>query len=164
MIELIGLDKSFGSRRILSAASLTVRSGESVALVGANGSGKTTTLRCAVGLAHVSAGRIRIDGIDPLAQPCDARARLSYLPQRTDFPGTLTVREILSVVRDLRGAPAAAVDREVESLELGGDVVVTPEDVRSVREGFECGVGVENFNDVNEGDVLEFFETVEVPR
>src|ERR671919_10520 len=38
------------------------------------------------------------------------------------------------------------------------------DDVRSVREGFECGVGVENFNDVKEGDVLEFFETVQVPR
>ena len=38
------------------------------------------------------------------------------------------------------------------------------DDVRSVREGFECGVGVENFNDVKEGDLLEFFETVEVPR
>src|ERR671910_3085803 len=38
------------------------------------------------------------------------------------------------------------------------------DDLRSVREGFECGVGVENFNDVKEGDVLEFFETVEVPR
>src|SRR5919202_64369 len=38
------------------------------------------------------------------------------------------------------------------------------DDVRSVREGFECGVGVENFNDVKEGDVLEFFEPVEVPR
>ncbi len=38
------------------------------------------------------------------------------------------------------------------------------DDVRSVRSGFECGVGVENFNDVKEGDVLEFFEIVEVPR
>jgi translation initiation factor IF-2 len=38
------------------------------------------------------------------------------------------------------------------------------DDVRSVREGFECGVGIENFNDLKEGDVLEFFEVVEVPR
>src|SRR5215218_2731070 len=38
------------------------------------------------------------------------------------------------------------------------------DDVRSVREGFECGVGIENFNDVKEGDVLEFYEIVEVPR
>jgi translation initiation factor IF-2 len=38
------------------------------------------------------------------------------------------------------------------------------DDVRSVRSGFECGIGVENFNDVKEGDVLEFFEVIEVPR
>ena len=38
------------------------------------------------------------------------------------------------------------------------------DDVRSVRQGFECGIGVENFNDVKEGDVLEFFQVVEVPR
>src|ERR671921_644325 len=38
------------------------------------------------------------------------------------------------------------------------------DDVRSVRQGFECGIGVENFNDIKEGDVLEFFEIVEVPR
>src|SRR5919199_1507344 len=38
------------------------------------------------------------------------------------------------------------------------------DDVRSVREGFECGVSVENFSDVKEGDILEFFEVVEVPR
>ena len=38
------------------------------------------------------------------------------------------------------------------------------DDVRSVRQGFECGVGVENFNDIKENDVLEFFEVVEIPR
>lgn len=38
------------------------------------------------------------------------------------------------------------------------------DDVRSVRAGFECGVGVENFNDIKDGDVLEFFEIVEIPR
>jgi translation initiation factor IF-2 len=38
------------------------------------------------------------------------------------------------------------------------------EDVRTVREGFDCGVSIENFNDVKEGDLLEFFEVVEVPR
>lgn len=113
MIELIGLDKSFGSQRILTAASLSVRGGESVALVGANGSGKTTTLRCAVGLARVNGGGIHIDGVNLAERPCEARARLSYLAQRTDFPGTLTVREILSIVKDLRSASSASVDREI---------------------------------------------------
>jgi ABC-type multidrug transport system ATPase subunit len=113
MIELHGLAKTYGARTILSGASLTVRAGESMALVGANGSGKTTTLRCAVGLARVAAGHVLIDGIDMAARPCDARARLSYLAQRTEFPATLTVREILTVVADLRGAPARNVEREI---------------------------------------------------
>jgi translation initiation factor IF-2 len=38
------------------------------------------------------------------------------------------------------------------------------DDARSVREGFECGIGIENFNDVKEGDVLEGFVVVEIPR
>ena len=38
------------------------------------------------------------------------------------------------------------------------------DDARSVREGFECGIGIENFNDIKEGDVLESFEVVEIPR
>jgi ABC-type multidrug transport system ATPase subunit len=120
MIELHGIDKSFGGRRILTAASLAVSGGESVALVGANGTGKTTTLRCAVGLARVDRGRIRINGIDLAERPCDARAQMSYLAQRTDFPGTLTVREILSVVKDLRGASPSAVDREISLCGLTG--------------------------------------------
>jgi ABC-type multidrug transport system ATPase subunit len=113
MLELTALDKSFGSRRLLSDASLVIRAGECVALIGANGSGKTTTLRCAVGLARPDRGNVRIDGIDMRTRPVDARARLSYLAQRTDFPSTLTVREILTVVADLRRADSRAVDREI---------------------------------------------------
>jgi ABC-type multidrug transport system ATPase subunit len=113
MIELLGLHKVYGARAILSDASLTVRAGETIALVGANGSGKTTTLRCAVGLARPTSGRVLIDGIDATARPCDSRARLGYLAQRTGFPATLTVREILSVVAALRGADARTVEREI---------------------------------------------------
>ena len=113
MIELIGVDKSYHGRRILSGASLTIERGESVALVGANGSGKTTTLRCVVGLARPDAGQVRIDGIDGWTRQREARARVSYLAQRTEFPPTLTVREILRVVADLRGAPSRAVEREI---------------------------------------------------
>lgn len=113
MIELLELHKMYGARAVLSNASLTVRGGESIALVGANGSGKTTTLRCAVGLARPTSGHVFIDGIDVTARPCDSRARLSYLAQHTDFPSTLTVREILSVVAALRGADARNVDREM---------------------------------------------------
>jgi len=120
MLTVSGLTKSFGSRRVLEGLDLTIAAGESVAMLGANGSGKTTTLRTIVGLARPDAGSIRIGGIDAMRRPLDARRRMSYLPQRSVFPGTLTVRETLTVVARLRGINALAVDRELEACGLAG--------------------------------------------
>jgi ABC-type multidrug transport system ATPase subunit len=114
MLELQGLIKAYGSRRVLAGADLAVRSGEAIALVGGNGSGKTTTLRCVVGLARPDGGRVRIDGIDALAHPRQALERLSFLPQKPCFPATLTVREVVGVAARLRGARAEVVEREIE--------------------------------------------------
>lgn len=119
MLTLIGISKSFGQRRVLDGVDLEIGPGESVALLGANGSGKTTTLRCVAGLVRPDAGRIVIGGCDVSLDPLGARRRLSYLPQKSTFPATLTVRETLEVVARLRGSPFTAVDRELESCGLG---------------------------------------------
>ena len=118
MLTVTGLTKSFGNRRVLDRLDLDVDTGESVALLGANGSGKTTTLRCIVGLARPDGGRIAIGGIDTACDPIDARTRLSYLPQRSVFPLTLTIRETLGVVARLRGLTNRDVDRELEACGL----------------------------------------------
>jgi ABC-type multidrug transport system ATPase subunit len=118
MLKLSGLSKSFNGRRILDGLDLEVAAGESVALLGANGSGKTTTLRCVVGLARPDAGRIAIGGADIVRDPIGARRRLSYLAQKSAFPLTLTVRETLAVVARLRGAGAGTIDRELDSCGL----------------------------------------------
>jgi len=118
VLTLSGVTKSFGRRRVLDGVSLEIAAGESVALLGANGSGKTTTLRCIVGLAHPDCGRIAVGGIDAARDPLGARARMSYLPQRSLFPGTLSVRETLQVVARLRSTHAAAVDRELAACDL----------------------------------------------
>ncbi len=68
--------------------------------------------------------------------------------------GEISRNNRVRVVRD----GSVAYEGNIASLKRFKD------DVRTVREGFECGVGIENFNDVKEGDVLEFFEVVEVPR
>ena len=113
MLELVDLRKRYLERQVLDGASLIVRAGEACALLGANGSGKTTLLRCVVGLHRPDAGHLRIDGCDIVKQPREARARMSYLPQRAEFPSTLTVREILQVVAALRRLPSDAVEREL---------------------------------------------------
>jgi ABC-type multidrug transport system ATPase subunit len=118
MLTLTGLTKSFGERRVLDGLNLEVASGESVALLGANGSGKTTTLRCVVGLARPDAGRMAIAGIDVARDAVGARRRLSYLPQMSVFPLTLSVRETLRVVARLRGLGSADVDRELDGCGL----------------------------------------------
>lgn len=118
MLTLSGVTKSFGNRRVLDGVGVDVRAGDSVALLGANGCGKTTTLRCVVGLTRPDSGRITIAGVDAVRDSVAARNRFSYLPQRSTFPPTLTVRETLSVVAQLRRLPTADVDREIESCGL----------------------------------------------
>jgi len=118
MLTLTGVTKSFAGRRVLDGLDLHVAAGESVALLGANGCGKTTTLRCIVGLARPDAGRIQIAGLDVGRRPLMARAYVSYLPQKSVFPPTLSVREALAVVARLRRVGQNDVDRELEACGL----------------------------------------------
>jgi ABC-type multidrug transport system ATPase subunit len=118
MLTLRGVTKSFGDRPVLAGVDLDVGAGESVALLGANGSGKTTTLGCVVGLVQPDTGAIQIGAVDAARDPVAARRHLSYLPQRSVFPSTLTVRETLAVVARLRGCARSDVDREIEACGL----------------------------------------------
>ena len=79
MLTLTGVTKTFGERRVLDGLDLEIGAGESVAMLGANGSGKTTTLRCIVGLARPDAGRI-VDRRHRPGARFDSRARASQLP------------------------------------------------------------------------------------
>ena len=114
MLEIRGLKKRFGGREILQGVDLDVHAGEAVALLGGNGSGKTTTLRSIVGLVIPDDGTIRIGGVDARRRPRDARARLSYLSQKSSFPATLTVRETLEAVARLRGGEPDRASGEIE--------------------------------------------------
>ncbi len=63
LLEVSAIDVARGSRTVVQDVSLTVERGESVALIGASGSGKTTVLRAIAGLEPISAGRIVVDGV-----------------------------------------------------------------------------------------------------
>lgn len=62
MIEVKGLEKSYGNRKVLQNISLSVQSGEFLVILGPSGAGKSTLLRCLNGLVHADAGSIVIDG------------------------------------------------------------------------------------------------------
>ena len=77
MIEVRGLEKRFGGVTALDGVSFDVQPGETFALLGPNGSGKTTTLKCLSGLVIPSVGQIRINGIDIAGNPVASRAAIS---------------------------------------------------------------------------------------
>ena len=111
-----GLQKSYGSRKVVKDVSLAVQSGEVVGLLGPNGAGKTTSFYMIVGLVRADAGQISIDGESVERMPIHRRARLglSYLPQEASIFRKLTVEEnvraVLELQRDAAGKPLSETD------------------------------------------------------
>jgi ABC-type multidrug transport system ATPase subunit len=122
MLTITGLRKAYDGERVLDGLDLGVEEGEAVALLGSNGSGKTTTLRCVAGLTRPDAGEIRIAGVDAVADGARARRFLAYMPQKSAFPSTLRVRETLAVVARLRGVDPARAAAEGEACGLGASL------------------------------------------
>ena len=118
MIEVRGLQKRFGSVTALDGVTFDVRPGETFALLGPNGGGKTTTLKCLAGLIVPSAGQIHIHGFDLARQSIAAKTTLSYLPQRVAFPEQVTAREVLEFYRRLRHLGPERVDSALEQSAL----------------------------------------------
>ncbi len=99
-----GLQKSYGSRKVVQDVSLAVQSGEVVGLLGPNGAGKTTSFYMIVGLVRADAGEITIDGNSVEHMPIHRRARLglSYLPQEASIFRKLSVGENVRAVLELQ--------------------------------------------------------------
>jgi len=120
VIEYHSLTKSFGPHPAVRELSLSIDRGEVVALLGPNGSGKTTTLKAAAGLIRPTSGQVLIgDPARPASVP-EARAVLSYLPQKVSFPETLTGREVLAFYRELRGSRPERIPEVLHFAALNG--------------------------------------------
>ena len=101
LLAVHGIEKSFGSRKVVQGASLYVQRGEAVGLLGPNGAGKTTIFYMITGLVQADRGRIDLDGHDVTALPMYQRARLGigYLPQEASISRGLSVEDnIMSVL------------------------------------------------------------------
>jgi ABC-2 type transport system ATP-binding protein len=120
MIQLEGFEKRYGKLQAVWPLDLEVGRGESFALLGPNGGGKSSVLRALVGLHSASAGRVLVGGADMARAPDAAKARLSFVPQRVSLPGMLTAREVLTLFARLKKAPAERVGEVLEEFELSG--------------------------------------------
>jgi Cu-processing system ATP-binding protein len=110
MIRVEHLTRRFGEHTAVNNVSFEVKRGETFALLGPNGSGKTTLLKLMIGLIEPTLGKILINGCDAWKNPQPARSQMSYLPQRVNFPDSLTAREVLEFYCRLRKLSPQRVD------------------------------------------------------
>jgi ABC-2 type transport system ATP-binding protein len=103
IIQTAGLTKRFGTFTAVDELTLAVEPGAIFAFLGANGSGKSTTIRMLIGLLEPSAGTIRVDGIDVIAEPRRVRDRIGYMGQKVSLYQGITLRENVEFYAGLYG-------------------------------------------------------------
>jgi ABC-2 type transport system ATP-binding protein len=121
-IQVRGLRRTYGqgpsAYEAVRGVDLDVPAGSITALLGTNGAGKTSILEVLEGLAPATAGKVRVFGLDPIADRAAIRSRTGVLLQRSGFSGDLTVRETLRMWSGTITAPRK-VDEMLELLSLG---------------------------------------------
>jgi ABC-2 type transport system ATP-binding protein len=135
-----GLVKRFGARRALGGVTLEVAAGTAVGLVGANGAGKTTFIKCALDLCTLDAGRVEVFGVD--SRQAGARARLAYVPERFMPPYYLLGREFLAMTLELAGARFDPERSRALALELELDPQALERPVRQLSKGMTQKLGL----------------------
>ena len=120
-INAINLRKSFGDTHAVDGVSLAISPGEIYGLVGADGAGKTTTMRLLVGALKADSGEANICGFDIGKQTEQARSQFGYLSQRFSMYEDLTVLENIRFFAEVRGLkPDEWFPRSMEILEFVG--------------------------------------------
>jgi ABC-type multidrug transport system ATPase subunit len=110
MISVQHLTKQFGAFTAVKDVSCEIKTGETFALLGPNGSGKTTALKCLVGLMPPTEGEIKVDGLDVWKDARRAKSLMSYLPQYVNFHDNLTAREVMQFYCRLRKLPETRIE------------------------------------------------------
>jgi len=119
MITFHEFSKTFARRAAVSDLTLSIEAGEVMALLGPNGSGKTTSIKAAAGLITPTKGSVEIGNPPRPAADPEARRVCAFLPQKVTFPEQLTGRDVLAFYCALRGQSADRVEAALTAVSLG---------------------------------------------
>lgn len=106
VLQVAGLVKTYGRRRVVDGVDFEVKKGEIVGLLGPNGAGKTTTFRMTCGMIEPDRGTVELQGQDVTQWPMFRRARdggMGYLPQESSVFRKLTVQQNMTAMMELLG-------------------------------------------------------------
>lgn len=116
MIEIRGLCKRFGSNLVLDGIDLDIQPGRITAIVGPNAAGKSTLIKCVLGLTRPDTGTITVGSVD-IDERGEYRSRIGYMPQIARFPENISGQDLIEMIVDVRGATARSIDL-IDSLGL----------------------------------------------
>lgn len=143
MITTKNLSKRYGDKLAVDDLTFTVAPGEVLGFLGANGAGKSTTMRMIAGFIAPSAGQVTVCGHDIEQAPVAAKSCMGYLPEGAPSYGEMTVAEFLDFVADLRGLTGARRRERrgivIDRLALGP---VIDQVIDTLSKGFRRRVGL----------------------
>jgi Cu-processing system ATP-binding protein len=118
MIEVKNLTKKFDRFTALDDLNLSFTDGKSIALIGPNGCGKTTLIKCILGLNVIETGDILVDG-KRVKDDYLYRREIGYMPQIGRYPENMTIAQTIKIIKDTRKISETHLDTELlESFEL----------------------------------------------
>ncbi len=113
---LDNLTKRFGQHTAVDSVTFSVEKGETLGLLGPNGSGKTTIMRMITGYLPPTDGSVVIDGVQMYDQPADVKRKIGYLPEHPPIYHDMTVREYLRFAGEIRGVKGDILDERVRDV------------------------------------------------
>ncbi len=105
-IQVNGLAKSYGAKRVVQDVSFSVQEGEIFGILGPNGAGKTTSVECVVGLRRRDAGEVTVLGVDPARDRDAVRRQVGVQLQHAELPERMTVADALRLYASFYDHPA----------------------------------------------------------
>jgi len=112
MIIANNVNKQFGKLKALDNVSVTCNKGECIALIGPNGSGKTTFIKCILGMVVCDNGFITFNGKNILHN-WQYRANIGYMPQIGRYPDNMSIGQLLDMMKDIRNDSNVQLDEEL---------------------------------------------------
>src|SRR6476620_10287648 len=103
MIIANNINKQFGRVKALVNVSVTCNKGECIALIGPNGSGKTTFIKCILGMVVPDSGMINFNNTS-IARSWIYRNQIGYMPQIGRYPDNMTIAQVFIMMKDIRKA------------------------------------------------------------
>jgi Cu-processing system ATP-binding protein len=112
MIIATGVTKKCSKLTVLDNVSVTCNKGQCISLIGPNGSGKTTFIKCLLGMVVPDSGFITFNQQN-IAHNWQYRAAIGYMPQIGRYPENMTIAQVLDMMKDIRKQPATTLDEEL---------------------------------------------------